>query len=104
MTLTCAPRRACSGVMLLALSFLFLLRYKRVVAFAPASQPLHVTRSLAASRVAFGSKARESLRTNLVHKSFLSPLPKHARLPVTGLHIAMLAVCQFPQLSACFGI
>jgi hypothetical protein len=39
-----------------------------------------------------------------VHKSFLSPLPKYARLPLLGLLMAMLALCQIPKLSAGWGI
>src|ERR671910_3412770 len=59
--------------------------------------------SLATSR-ATGCKARESFRANLVHQAFLSPLPKYARLPLLGLLMAMLALCQIPKLSAGFGI
>jgi len=39
-----------------------------------------------------------------VYKSFLSPLPKYARLPLLGLLKAMLALCQIPKLSAGLGI
>jgi hypothetical protein len=39
-----------------------------------------------------------------VHKSFLGPIPKRARLPGLGLLVPMLAVCQTLQLSAGFGI
>jgi hypothetical protein len=52
----------------------------------------------------FGCKARESLRANVVHKSLLSPIPKHSGLPLLGPLMAMLADCQIPQLSAGFGI
>jgi hypothetical protein len=104
MTLTRVPDRACSGVRLSALSFLFLLLYKGVVALAPASQPLHVTRFLAASRVAFDYKARESLRSDVVHPWLLGALPKHARLPGKGPFVAMLAACQIPKVPTGFGI
>jgi hypothetical protein len=40
----------------------------------------------------------------LVHHSLLGAIPKHARLPVTGLQVAMLAVCHFPKLLSGFGI
>src|SRR5215208_8241188 len=66
-----------------------------------AFQPLHV--ALLPRVGAFGHKAREDLRANLVHKSFLSPLPKHARLPPPGLLMAMLAGCQITELSAGLG-
>jgi hypothetical protein len=39
-----------------------------------------------------------------MHKSLLSPLPKYARLPLLGLLMAMLALCQIPKLSAGLGI
>jgi hypothetical protein len=54
--------------------------------------------------VAFGYKARESLRAIEVHQSLLGPPPKYTPLPVLGLLIAMLTLCQIPKLSACFGI
>ena len=72
--------------------------------FLLAFQPLHVNCPQPTSSGAFGYKAREGLRSILVHKSLLGALPKHARLPVPGLLVAMLAVCQLPKLSACFGI
>src|SRR5215204_3771913 len=67
-----------------------------------AFQPLHV--ALNPRVVAVGHKARESLRANVVHHSLLGPPPKHSPLPVPGLLIAMLTLCQIPKLSACFCI
>jgi hypothetical protein len=67
-----------------------------------AFQPLHV--ALNPRVVAFGYKARESLRADEVHHAFLGPPPKHTPLPMLGLLMAMLTVCQIPKLSAGFGI
>src|SRR5687768_8885092 len=67
-----------------------------------AFQPLHV--ALNPRVVALGHKARECLRCKEVHQSFLGPIPKYTPLPMPGLLMAMLAVCQIPKLSACFGI
>src|SRR5215207_1499616 len=67
-----------------------------------AFQPLHV--ALNPRVVAFGYKARESLRGKVVHQSLLGPIPKYTRLPVLSLLLAMLTVCQIPKLSACFCI
>jgi hypothetical protein len=60
--------------------------------------------SLAASRVALGCNPREDLRANEVHQSLLGPIPKYTRLPVAGLLMAILTVCQILKLSASFGI
>src|SRR5687768_17821897 len=67
-----------------------------------AFQPLHV--ALNPRVVALGHKARESLRGKEVHHSLLGPIPKHTPVPLLGLLMAMLTVCQIPKLSAGFGI
>src|SRR5215212_1300470 len=67
-----------------------------------AFQPLHV--ALDPRVVALGHKARESLRAKEVHHSFFGAIPKYGRLPLLGLLMAMLTVCQIPKLSAGFGI
>ena len=67
-----------------------------------AFQPLHV--ALDPRVVALGHKARESFRAKVVHQSLLGPIPKHTPLPLLGLLMAMLTVCQIPKLPACFGI
>ena len=54
--------------------------------------------------MAFCREARERLGADLVHESFLGPIPKYAHLPLSGLLVAMLAGRQIPKLSACFGI
>ena len=54
--------------------------------------------------MAFGHKARQSLRAKVVHNPFLGALQKCVRLPAPGLLIAMHTVCQVPQLSDGFGI
>src|SRR5215218_4019151 len=105
MTLTRIPRRACSGVMLLVLPFLYFSLHKRVVSCARSSLPSShpPCSSLATGRAAFGCNERESLRAKEVHHSFLGPIPKYTHLPVAGLLVTMLAVCQIPKLSAGFG-
>src|SRR5215204_1951061 len=81
----------------------FLLKERVVMrAFLLAFQPLHV--ALNPRVVALGHKARESLQGKEVHKSLLGPIPKYTRLPVLGLLMAILTVCQIPKLAACFGI
>ena len=40
----------------------------------------------------------------MVRKPFLGTLPKHARLPGLGVLVAMLAVCQVPELPTGFCI
>src|SRR5215212_508985 len=67
-----------------------------------AFQPPHV--ALKPRVVAFGCEARERLRAKVVHRSLLGAPQKHPRLPVLGLLVAMLTVCQTLKLSACFGI
>ena len=67
-----------------------------------AFQPLHV--ALNPRVVVFGYKARESLRGKEVHQSLPGPIPKHTPLPLLGLLMAMLTLCQIPKLSACFCI
>src|SRR5215208_2141591 len=67
-----------------------------------AFQPLHV--ALNPRVVALGHKARKSLRADVVHQSLLGPIPKHTPLPVLGLLMAILTLCQIPKLSACFCI
>src|SRR5215217_5259147 len=49
-------------------------------------------------------KPRETLRRNEVCQLLLGPLPKHTRLPVLSLLVAVLPVGQLPQLSSGFGI
>src|SRR5215212_2580860 len=62
-----------------------------------AFQPLHVV--LNPHVVAFRHKAREGVRCKSeVHQSALGTLLKHAPLPVLGLLMAMLTVCQVPKL------
>jgi hypothetical protein len=39
-----------------------------------------------------------------VHHSFFGAIPKYARLPLLGLLMAMLTLCQIPKLSAGFGM
>src|SRR5215208_4897548 len=81
----------------------FLLKERVVLrAFLLAFQPLHV--ALNPRVVALGHKARERFRGNEVHKSLLGAIPKYARLPLLGLLMAMLTLCQIPKLSACFCI
>src|SRR5215212_9851853 len=81
----------------------FLLKERVVLrAFLLAFQPLPV--ALNPRVVALGHKARERFRGNEVHKSLLGPIPKHTPLPLLGLLMAMLTLCQIPKLSACFCI
>src|SRR5215208_7923929 len=81
----------------------FLLKERVVVrSFFLAFQPLHVARNPRV--VALGHKARERFRGNVVHKSLLGPIPKYAPLPLLGLLMAMLTLCQIPKLSACFSV
>jgi hypothetical protein len=40
----------------------------------------------------------------MVHQSFLGAIPEYIHLPLGGLLMAMLTVCQIPKLSAGFGI
>src|SRR5215207_2814159 len=70
----------------------------RLLAF----QPLHV--ALNPRVVAFGCKAREGIRGDEAHQSFLGALPEHTRLPGPSLLMAVLPVGQLPQLSASLGI
>jgi hypothetical protein len=104
MTLARMPVRACSGVMPWAFPFLYFVLRGRVLprSLLLAFQPLDV--ALNPRVVAFGCKAREGLRANLVLQAFLGPIPKHARLPVAGLLMAMLTVCQIPKLSTGLGV
>src|SRR5918995_4219273 len=105
MTLTRIPGRTCSAVMpgrSFSSTFFSAGAFSTVLAL-PLCLPVSPCSSLATSRAA-GCKARESFRANLVHKSFLSPLPKYARLPLLSFLMAMLALCQIPKLSAGFGI
>jgi hypothetical protein len=70
----------------------FLLKERMVLhALLLAFQPRHV--ALNPRVVAFGYKARESLRVNEVHQSCLGTLPKYTHLPVLSLLMAMLTVC-----------
>ena len=106
MTLTRTPRRACSGVMLWALPFLYLLVRKGVVvawSFAPCLPTGLYIALLVMGGAALCRKAQEGLRANEVHPSFLGAVPKHTHLPVLGLLMAVLTVCQVPKLSACLG-
>src|SRR5215207_10793443 len=81
----------------------FLLKERVVMgALLLAFQPLHV--ALNPRVVALGHKARERFRADVVHQSLLGPIPKYAPLPLLGLLLAMLTVCQIPKLSASFGI
>src|SRR5215213_8505208 len=81
----------------------FLLKERVVLrAFLLAFQPPHV--ALDPRVVAFCCKARECLRANVVHHSFLGTLPKYTPLPGLGLLMAMLTLCQIPKRSAGFGI
>jgi hypothetical protein len=81
-------------------------RHARPSALARACLPttLYAKSSLAATRVALGHQARENLRTDAVHKSFLDAPPKHARLPGPSLLVTMLAVCEVPELPTGFGL
>ena len=76
----------------------------RFSALVPPCLPTALCSSLATSRVAFGCKARESLRADAVHKPLLGAIPKYTSLPLPGFLVAMLTVCQHPKLSAGFGI
>src|SRR4051794_17852402 len=99
MTLTRVPVRARSGVIIWTLPCLRYLLGMRAPARARACLPttLYAKSSRAASRVALGHQARENLRTDAVHKSFLDAPPKHARLPGPSLLVTMLAVCEVPE-------
>ena len=87
-----------------AFPFLYFLLRGRVLprSLLLAFQPLHV--ALDPRVVAFCREAREGLRADVVHESFLGPLLKHARLPLLDLLMAVLAACQVPKLSAGLGI